>query len=198
MSGSCYCKHVFARPVPSARPRTRKDAAVAVLVPGRSLSSSSTRCTVPQSFRIDCHCVRPPPPCYFFIIITPFASKPAVRELILRGCNPNTGSGTGETALHTMAAFGHVDCAKTLKALCGNELILQPEDKVRRSLTVPPPCRSRSPRAALTLPREKRFQFFFQIGSCFCRCWLPSFFPSSLHSGNAICSNALAAIQERA
>eukprot|EP00904_Undaria_pinnatifida_P001358 jgi/Undpi1/11222/HiC_scaffold_30.g13520.m1 len=52
-----------------------------------------------------------------------------VRELILRGCNPNTGSGTGETALHTMAAFGHVDCAKALKALCGKELILQPRDK---------------------------------------------------------------------
>lgn len=52
-----------------------------------------------------------------------------VRELILRGCNPNTGSGTGETALHTMAAFGQVDCAKALKALCGKELLLQPKDK---------------------------------------------------------------------
>ncbi|CAN0317359.1 unnamed protein product, partial [Ectocarpus sp. 13 AM-2016] len=52
-----------------------------------------------------------------------------VRELILRGCNPNTGSGTGETALHTMAAFGRVDCAKTLRALCGKDLIMQPRDK---------------------------------------------------------------------
>ncbi|CAN0529463.1 unnamed protein product [Ectocarpus sp. 12 AP-2014] len=52
-----------------------------------------------------------------------------VRELILRGCNPNTGSGTGETALHTMAAFGRVDCAKALRALCGKDLIMQPRDK---------------------------------------------------------------------
>eukprot|EP00903_Cladosiphon_okamuranus_P008739 g8371.t1 len=52
-----------------------------------------------------------------------------VRELVLRGCNPNTGSGTGETALHCMAAFGQVECAKALKALCGKELILQPRDK---------------------------------------------------------------------
>lgn len=55
---------------------------------------------------------------------------PAVRELVLRGCKPNTGSGTGETALHCMAAFGRVECAKALKALCGKELILQPRDKV--------------------------------------------------------------------
>lgn len=54
-----------------------------------------------------------------------------MRELILRGCNPNTGSGTGETALHTMAAHGQVDSAKTLKAIVGKELIMQPRDKVR-------------------------------------------------------------------
>ncbi|CAM9877871.1 unnamed protein product [Ascophyllum nodosum] len=52
-----------------------------------------------------------------------------VRELVLRGCNPNTGSGTGETALYVMAAFGQLDCAKALKALCGQELIMQPRDR---------------------------------------------------------------------
>eukprot|EP00752_Nemacystus_decipiens_P006506 g5858.t1 len=52
-----------------------------------------------------------------------------VRELVLRGCNPNTGSGTGETALHCMAAFGRADTAKALKGLCGKELLLQPRDK---------------------------------------------------------------------
>ncbi|CAN0187921.1 unnamed protein product [Pylaiella littoralis] len=52
-----------------------------------------------------------------------------VRELVLRGCDPNTGSGTGETALHTMASFGRVDCAKALRALCGKDLIMQPRDK---------------------------------------------------------------------
>lgn len=82
-----------------------------------------------QSLRIHCHCGLPLHALSFLTIL----SKIAVRELILRGCNPNTGSGTGETALHTMAAFGHVDCAKALKALCGKELILQPRDKVRRS-----------------------------------------------------------------
>lgn len=56
--------------------------------------------------------------------------QPSVRELILRGCNPNTGSGTGETALHTMAAHGQVDCARTLKALSGAEFMVQPKDKV--------------------------------------------------------------------
>lgn len=75
------------------------------------------------------------------------AFKTAVRELILRGCNPNTGSGTGETAIHTMAAFGQVGCAKAVRALCGKELLLQPRDKV----SVPPggwrgePILSRSP-----------------------------------------------------
>ena len=29
-----------------------------------------------------------------------------------------------------MAAFGRVDCAKALKALCGKELLMQPRDKV--------------------------------------------------------------------
>lgn len=57
----------------------------------------------------------------------------AVRELVNRGCNPNTGSGTGETALHTMAAHGQVDCAKAFKAHCGHELMIEPRDKVTLS-----------------------------------------------------------------
>lgn len=66
----------------------------------------------------------PPPP-------HPLARMPPqVRELVLRGCNPNTGSGNGETALHCMASFGRVDCAKALKALCGKDLVMQPRDKV--------------------------------------------------------------------
>lgn len=55
----------------------------------------------------------------------------AVRELIYRGCNPNTGSGTGETALHTMAAHGQVECAKAVRALCRQDLMIQPRDKVK-------------------------------------------------------------------
>ncbi|CAM9512176.1 unnamed protein product [Discosporangium mesarthrocarpum] len=52
-----------------------------------------------------------------------------VRELILRGCDPNTGSGMGETAMHTMAAHGQTDTARDLHVLCGKDVLIDPRDK---------------------------------------------------------------------
>jgi len=51
-----------------------------------------------------------------------------VRDLVARGCNPNTGDGRGWTAVHHACEFGQLEVLTTLQDVCGLDLDIDGDD----------------------------------------------------------------------